>query len=218
MCVSREAFRYNFQFLILTLAVRIWVPAERKRIIATLGLKPGDKVLDHCCGLGGNLSPLCAAIAPGGSVEAMDHSPDMIEASTRLAKRRRLPVTVVQADAMQLPYPDETFDGVMHTGAINQFGDQRQKAMDEILRVTKPGGVIAIQDEGMSEEMTHTRFGKFLIKQNAMFLDPIPTELVPDGVEATVGRVMAGLFYNIVFRKPEIGGQKPEVGDQQPGA
>jgi len=74
--------------------------------------------------------------------------------------------------------------------------------MNEILRVTKPGGVIAIQDEGMSEEMAQTRFGKFLIKQNPMFLDPIPTELVPDGVEAQVGRVMAGLFYNIVFRKP----------------
>ncbi len=204
MCMSREALRYNTQFLILTLAVRIWIPAERRRIIAALGLKPGDTVLDHCCGLGGNLSPLCAAVAPGGAVKAMDHSPAMVKASARLARRRRRPVTVVEADAMQLPYPDETFDGVMHPGAINQFGDQRPKAMDEILRVTKPGGVIAIQDEGMSEAMAQTRFGRFLIKQNAMFLDPIPTELVPDGVDARVERVMAGLFYNIVFRKPEV--------------
>jgi len=123
MSISREALRYNFQFLILTLAVRIWIPSERRRIINALGLKPGDKVLDHCCGLGGNLSPLCAAIAPGGEVEAMDNSPDMVEASTRLARRRRLPVTVVEADALKLPYPDETFDCVMHTGAINQFGE-----------------------------------------------------------------------------------------------
>ncbi len=202
MCLSREALRYNFQFLILTLAVRIWIPSERKRAIDTLGLKPGDRILDHCCGLGGNLSPLCAAIAPGGTVDAMDNSVEMVKASTRLAKRRRLPVTVVEADAMKLPYPDATFDGVMHSGAINQFGDGKQTAMDEILRVTKPGGVIAIQDEGMTDEMAQTRFGKFLIKQNPMFLDPIPTELIPPGVEAQVGRVMAGLFYNIVFRKP----------------
>lgn len=207
MCLSREALRYNFQFVILTLAVRIWIPAERRRIIAALGLKPGDRVLDHCCGQGGNLAPLCAAIAPDGEVDAMDNSPAMVKASTRLAKRRRLPVTVVKADALKLPYPDETFDGVMHSGAINQFGEGKQTAMDEILRVTKPGGVIAIQDEGMSEEMAQTRFGKFLIKQNAMFLDPIPTELVPKGVEAKVGRVMSGLFYNIVFRKPEVGSQ-----------
>lgn len=202
MGFCRETLRYNFQFVILTLAVRIWIPAERRRVINALGLKPGDTVLDHCCGLGGNLSPMCAAIAPGGRVMAMDLSPEMVRASTRLARRRRLPVDVVRADAMQLPYPDDTFDAVVHTGAINQFGDGKQTAMDEILRVTKPGGVIAIQDEGMTAERAQTRFGTFLIKQNPMFLDPIPIELVPNGVEAKVERIMAGLFYNIVFRKP----------------
>lgn len=202
MPFSREALRYNFQFFILTLAVRIWIPAERRRIVASLGLQPGDRVLDHCCGLGGNIPPLCAAISPYGRLDAMDNAPAMVAASARLAKRRGLPVTVVPADAMKLPYPDATFDGVMHTGAINQFGDAKQTAMDEIMRVTKPGGVIAIQDEGMTAEMTQTRFGKFLIRQNPMFLDPIPTELVPDGVDAQVDRVMAGLFYNIVFHKP----------------
>jgi ubiquinone/menaquinone biosynthesis C-methylase UbiE len=202
MGICREALRYNFQFLILTLAVRLWIPAERRRVINALGLKPGDTVLDHCSGLGGNLTPICAAISPGGRVNAMDSSPAMVGAATRLATRRGLPVTVEQADAMALPYPDAAFDAVVHTGAINQFGDQRQAAMDEILRVTKPGGVICIQDEGMSEARAQTRFGKFLIKQNPMFLDPTPTELVPAGVEARVERVMADLFFNIVFRKP----------------
>ena len=32
MGICREALRYNFQFLILTLAVRIWIPAERRRL------------------------------------------------------------------------------------------------------------------------------------------------------------------------------------------
>ena len=132
----------------------------------------------------------------------MDLSPEMVRAATRLAKRRRLPVTVDQGDALALPYPDATFDAVLHTGAINQFGEQRQQAMDEILRVTRDNGVIAIQDESISPARAETRFGKFLIKQNPMFLDPIPTELVPPGIEATVERVMAGLFFNIVFRRP----------------
>ncbi|NQU39464.1 MAG: methyltransferase domain-containing protein [Lentisphaerae bacterium] len=202
MGICRETLRYNFQFVILTLAVRIWIPSERRRIIDALGLKPGDRVLDHCSGLGGNLRPICDAVSPGGHVTAMDLSPEMVRAATRLVRRRRLPVTVEQGDALQLPYPDASFDAVVHTGAINQFGDRRQQAMDEILRVTRDNGVIAIMDESMAPERVETRFGKFLIKQNPMFLDPIPTELVPPGVEAKVERVMAGLFFNIVFRRP----------------
>ena len=201
--VDRETLRYNYQLTILTLAVRIWIPTERRRMVQAMGLKPGDRVLDHCAGMGGNLSPLARSVGPGGRVVAMDNSTAMVRRAQRLARRKRLPVDVHQAHAMRrLPYRDASFDAVLHVGAINQFGGGRRQAMDEILRVTCEGGTIEIIDESMAPGMEKTRFGRFLVGQNPMFLDPIPTELVPEGAEARVDYAMGGLFYVIRFQKP----------------
>ena len=48
--------------------------------------------------------------------------------------------------AEQLPFEGDTFDVVFHTGSINVFEDRR-RAIEEMVRVAKPGTRIVISDE-----------------------------------------------------------------------
>ena len=200
--VDRERFRYTIQFIILTIAVHVWIPAERRRVIRKLGLQRGQRVLDHCTGLGGNLPPLADAVLPGGHIVAVDNSLAMTVQAQRLARRHGIPVDVHQADAMNLPYADGYFDAVVHSGAINQFGDGKKRAVEEMLRVTKPGGGILILDEGMTPELERTRWGRFLLSRNPMFRTSAPTDIVPSNAIPEVGHAMGGLFYELLFHKP----------------
>jgi ubiquinone/menaquinone biosynthesis C-methylase UbiE len=53
---------------------------------------------------------------------------------------------IVRADAVQVPFRDNTFDVVFHLGAINLFSDKK-RAIEEMIRVAKPGTHIVIADE-----------------------------------------------------------------------
>ena len=142
--------RYTLVLCAIALLARTWLPAERRRLIGRIGLRPGDTVLDHCTGPGGNLPAIAAAIGPCGKLVGMDLSKAMVHQARRFARRRQIKADIHQASAFQLPYANECFDALIHYGAINQFGDSKHQAMDEIIRVTKPGGTIVILDGGSS--------------------------------------------------------------------
>ncbi len=60
-------------------------------------------------------------------------------------------------NAEQLPYQDHTFDGVFHLGGINFFNDKK-KAIEEMIRVAKPGARILICDENEKGARAYERF------------------------------------------------------------
>jgi ubiquinone/menaquinone biosynthesis C-methylase UbiE len=73
-------------------------------------------------------------------IVGIDASKSFIEyASAHCADRR---VTFVTGDAQQLTYPNASFDRCLSLLAINHIPDS-PKAVKEMRRVTKPGGVIA---------------------------------------------------------------------------
>ena len=51
-------------------------------------------------------------------------------------------------DARQLPYPDGSFDAVLSHWVVHNLPDanDRQRALDEMLRVLRPGGVLVLAD------------------------------------------------------------------------
>jgi len=55
-------------------------------------------------------------------------------------------VDLFLAAAEALPFRHETFDNILHIGGINFFSD-RKKSIEEMIRVTRPGGKIVIADE-----------------------------------------------------------------------
>ena len=200
--LDAETARYTLVLTAIALIARVWLPAERRRLIGRIGLCPGDMVLDHCTGPGGNLPALASAIGPSGRLVAMDLSHAMVHEAQKLARRQQMTLDIHQADALHLPYADACFDAVVHYGAINQFGDAKRQAIDEMVRVTKSGGTIVILDEGIEPGKDTTWWAKLLMWRNALFASRPPLEMLPRGIDPHVEWVLRGLFYQIIFRKP----------------
>ena len=77
---------------------------------------------------------------------AIDIQKQMMRNCRRNLNMWQVPAGVYRADAEELPFRDEKFDVVFHLGAINLFSNKK-KAIDEMIRVAKPGTKIVIADE-----------------------------------------------------------------------
>lgn len=102
-------------------------------------LSSKDKVLDVGCGTG---VVAITAAKTGAQVSGLDLSPQLIERARYNSDLAKLKVDFIEGDVENLPYPDRNFDVV-----VSQFGHMfapRPKvAIQEMLRVLKPGGTIA---------------------------------------------------------------------------
>jgi SAM-dependent methyltransferase len=194
--------RHRWVVAKMSLATLTWIPSERVRLLKDIGIQPGQTVLDHCTGPGSNLPTLAAALGPTGTLVAMDLSELVVHQARALLRRRHIDADIHQADASALPYADETFDAVVHYGAINQFGERTRLAIDEIVRVTRPGGVVTLLDEGLVEKRRASWWGRMLIWGNPLFGARPPLHLLPEQITPTVRWVIRGMFYEIRFRKP----------------
>lgn len=101
---------------------------------------PGRRLLEVGFGMGTDLFQFASA---GALVSGVDLSPEHL----RIARQRfavyGLPADLRLADAEQLPFSDGSFDVVYTFGVIHHTPDT-QKAVDEIHRVLKPGGLALI--------------------------------------------------------------------------
>lgn len=101
--------------------------------------KPGQRILDLAAGTGASSVALARS---GAEVTAGDFSPGMIAEGRR--RHGHVPnVTFVQADAMALPFADDSFDAVTISFGLRNVNDPRL-ALREMLRVTAPGGRLVV--------------------------------------------------------------------------
>jgi SAM-dependent methyltransferase len=99
---------------------------------------PGMKVLDLASGTGEPAISLAARIGSEGRVTALDLSSDLLEIATQRAQQRGLTnFSTQQADAHQLPFPDQNFDLVTSRFGVMFFEDC-EMALREVHRVLKP--------------------------------------------------------------------------------
>ena len=108
-------------------------------------ISKGKYVLDVGCGAG--VTPVFIAKRYGCKVIGIDISEGMVEKSKERAKRERVTdrVKFRVADAQDLPFDDNIFDAVI-TESVTAFPEDKQKAVNEYVRVTKPGGYIGLNE------------------------------------------------------------------------
>ncbi|RVD51620.1 MAG: class I SAM-dependent methyltransferase [Mesorhizobium sp.] len=116
-----------------------WSRKLAPKFIGFAGLAPGEKILDVGCGTG-SLTFELAKSAELASIEAIDFSPVFVEAAKRRNADPR--VEIQQADATALPFADNAFDRALALLVLH-FVPEAGKAVAEMRRVTRPGGVVA---------------------------------------------------------------------------
>jgi demethylmenaquinone methyltransferase / 2-methoxy-6-polyprenyl-1,4-benzoquinol methylase len=108
-----------------------------RRLAAESVVRPGDRVLDACCGTG-DLA-LAARRAGAGSVVGLDFSSRMLERARRKSKA----VEWVEGDLLDLPFEDGAFDSATVGFGVRNVEDLA-RGLAELRRVLVPGGRLAI--------------------------------------------------------------------------
>ncbi len=131
--------RYDFLNRVLSLGVdRAWRRAAAEEALL---LNPG-RVLDVATGTADFALEL-ARRAPGSEVVGCDFVPEMLEIGRRKAGKQHMKVTLELGDALNLPYPDATFDALTCAFGFRNFADY-PRALSEFWRVLRPGGRLVI--------------------------------------------------------------------------
>jgi O-methyltransferase StaMB len=114
------------------------------QVIQRLGIGAGDWVLDVGCGIGAPAMQI--AHATGAEIVGITVSGDQVEQARKLAEREELAeqVTFHQADAMDPPFDDESFDAVYALESVQHMN--RTVALRQMARLVQPGGRIVLTD------------------------------------------------------------------------
>jgi len=111
----------------------------RSRAADLAALGEGGRALDVACGTGDLTLELAARVGERGEVVGCDFSASMLE----LARRKAPGIQFDQANALELPYPDDAFDAATVGFGARNFSDLRQ-GLAEMARVVRPGGRVVV--------------------------------------------------------------------------
>lgn len=116
---------------------------ESEEVIAQVGLRAGDRVIDLGCGPRGILELLHRRVSPGGSVVGLDSDPAHVKMASEFVSRRGLgSVEVVAADARSTGLAGDSFD-LVHARTLLINVPDPLEVVDEMVRLAKPGGWVA---------------------------------------------------------------------------
>lgn len=107
-----------------------------RRITAESVVRPGDEVLDACCGTG-DLAIACARA--GGKVTGLDFAGRMLERAEAKAPE----LEWVRGDLLELPFADGSFDAATVGFGVRNVEDL-ERALAELRRVLRDGGRLGI--------------------------------------------------------------------------
>jgi ubiquinone/menaquinone biosynthesis C-methylase UbiE len=121
--------------------------AVRDEYVRLLGVAAGEHVLDVGCGSGAATRTLGRVVGPAGRVTGVDTSSQLLKITRELVDKAGLggQIELRQGDCRALPFPGASFDAVMAATTLSHVPDP-QRALDELVRVTRPGGRVGVFD------------------------------------------------------------------------
>lgn len=123
----------------------------RRRLVAALAPAFADRTSSKVLDLATGTADVALAVArrfAGVRVVGLDPSEAMLRVGAGKVAALAAPVSLVRGDAQRLPFPDDAFDGALISFGIRNVPD-RDAALREMARVTRPGGVVAVLELGL---------------------------------------------------------------------
>jgi len=115
---------------------KIW----RKDTMKKMNVSKGAKALDVCCGTADWTISLADAVGATGEVIGLDFSENMLSIGKEKTKDYKQ-IQLIHGNAMELPFPDDSFDFVTIGFGLRNVPDYLQ-VLKEMRRVVKPGGKV----------------------------------------------------------------------------
>lgn len=144
MSIPREAV-YTHGHAPSVLRSHSWRTAENSAAYLLPHLKPDMTILDIGCGPGTITADLATHV-PQGHITGLDAAEDVLDkARTHADEHGVQNVTYTSGDAHALPFADASFD-VTHAHQVLQHVGDPVRALREMVRVTRPGGIVAVRD------------------------------------------------------------------------
>ena len=124
-------------------------------LVEAADVRAGEAVLDVACGQG---NAAIAAAARFAEATGVDYAVPLLDQGRERARVQHFDVEFVEGDAEALPFDDASYDAVLSTVGV-MFAPDHRRAAAELVRVTRPGGRIALacwSPDGMVGEMFRT--------------------------------------------------------------
>jgi ubiquinone/menaquinone biosynthesis C-methylase UbiE len=175
--------------------------SSRRRSIGLIGVRPEDSVLLVGCGTGADFEFLPQET----NCVAVDLTPAMLRRAARKIRSRR--IRLEEMDAMNLRFPNDTFDKtILHL--ILAVVPDPVRALQEAERVTKPEGRLVVLDKFWNRaqrpplplRLANTLFGGYVTSVDRNFSSILAQTSLEKLQEISMG--FGGLYLLYLLRKP----------------
>ena len=156
-----------------------WLGKATEKMLEMAGITEGHRVLDIAAGAGEQSITVSKRIGPSGYILATDISSNILEYAKLVARQagaNNIETKVMDGENLELE--DETFDAVISRVGLIYFPDQ-QKALQEMLRVLKPGGKIAAIVYSTPDKNKFFSLPVSIIRNRAKLPPPLPGQPGP---------------------------------------
>ena len=153
--------RYDFLNRLLSVGIDI---SWRNDVVAQVTKEQPKTILDVATGTG-DLAIALAKKNPQAKITGFDLSHGMLEHGRKRVADKKLDdrIEMIQGDAEQMPFEDNTFDAITVAFGVRNF-ENLEKGLKEIYRVLKPGGIFVILEFSQPEKFPMKQLYNFYFK------------------------------------------------------